>query len=59
LVLLNADAEVLRIQWIKGSPKVEGISLIRLGAVDHVLMVTDADDPEQASQLLRLDISQL
>jgi hypothetical protein len=59
LVLLNADAEVLRIQWIKGSPKVEGISLIHFGAVDHVLMVTDADNPEQASQLLRLDISQL
>jgi hypothetical protein len=57
LVLLNAQAEVLRIELLEGSPKVEGICLIRLAAADHVLMVTDADDPEQASHLLRLDIS--
>jgi hypothetical protein len=58
LVLLNALAEVLRIELLEGAPKVEGISWIRMGTEDHVLMVTDADDPEQASTLLRLDISE-
>jgi hypothetical protein len=55
LVVLNAQAEVLQIELLEGAPKVEGIGLIRLGAADHVLMVTDADDPEQASKLLRLE----
>jgi hypothetical protein len=57
LVWLNAQAKVLRIELLEGAPKVEGICLIRSDAADHVLMVTDADDPEQASALLRLDMS--
>jgi hypothetical protein len=59
LVMFNANAEVLKIEALDSSPKVEGICLIRLGTVDHLLMVTDADDPEQASQLLRVDIDWL
>lgn len=35
---------------LAGAPKVEGVAL----AGDQLLMVTDADDPARASQLLRL-----
>lgn len=40
---------LLRIEALAGAPKVEGIALAR---PDRLLMVTDADDPARASQLL-------
>jgi hypothetical protein len=58
LVLLNAQAQVQRLMPLAGAPKVEGICLLETHA-PQVLMVTDADDPEQASQLLQLDLSWL
>lgn len=48
---VDADGRLRRMQPIAGSPKVEGIALAADG---HLLMVTDADDPAIASQLLAL-----
>lgn len=48
---VDGQGRLQRIEQIAGAPKVEGIAL----ADEHrLLMVTDADDPEQASQLLSL-----
>ncbi len=55
LALLSAQGDVLALHQLQGSPKVEGISLWTQGDVTRLLMVTDADDPEQASLLLSLD----
>jgi hypothetical protein len=55
LALLNAQGDVLALHQLQGSPKVEGISLWTQGDTTRLLMVTDADDPLQASQLLSLD----
>ncbi len=58
LVLLSAKGELLALHPLQGSPKVEGIALCDSGQQGEplsVLMVTDADDPSKASQLLRVD----
>ncbi len=55
LALLDAQGKVLAAHPLQGSPKVEGISLWTEGNTTRLLMVTDADDPSQASQLLSLD----
>lgn len=58
LALLSAKGEVLALHLLQGAPKVEGIALCDLdqqGDQLWVLMVTDSDDPELASQLLSVD----
>ncbi len=55
LALLNAKGHLLALHPLEGSPKVEGIALWQKGGLQRLLMVTDADDPEKASQLLSVD----
>lgn len=55
LVLLSAKGELLALHLLAGAPKVEGIALCQQGDQLSVLMVTDADDPKLASQLLSVD----
>lgn len=49
---VSADGKLQRMQAISGSPKVEGIAWASHGRQGQLLMVTDSDDPEVASQLL-------
>jgi hypothetical protein len=55
LAMLSAKGELLALHLLAGAPKVEGIALCQQGDRLRVLMVTDADDPELASQLLSVD----
>ncbi len=55
LALLDSKGDVLALHLLEGAPKVEGIALVMKGNATQVLMVTDADDPTLASQLLSLD----
>lgn len=52
--MANADGRVLHMHRLKGAPKVEGISVQTTRQELVVTMVTDADDPARASQLLRV-----
>jgi hypothetical protein len=62
LAVVSPQATLLQIHALQGAPKVEGISLIpqsrKLQATQptQVLMVTDADDPAIASQLLLVQL---
>jgi hypothetical protein len=49
---VSAGGQLQRMEAIAGSPKVEGIALVGT----QLLMVTDADDPARASQLLAIDL---
>jgi hypothetical protein len=51
---VSAQGQLLRMEAITGSPKVEGIAFAGDG---RLLMVTDSDDPDTASQLLALQLS--
>ncbi len=55
LALLDAQGKLLALHTLQGAPKVEGIALCQQGDQLSVLMVTDADDPEFASQLLSVN----
>jgi hypothetical protein len=55
LALLDAQGKLLALHTLQGAPKIEGIALCQQGNQLSVLMVTDADDPELASQLLSID----
>ncbi len=55
LALLNSKGELQALHLLQGAPKVEGIALYGQGDHPRVLMVTDADDPHSASQLLSAD----
>ncbi len=55
LALFDAQGDLLALHALEGSPKVEGISVWTDGHTQRLLMVTDADDPQLASQLLCLD----
>ena len=46
---VSADGELQVVERISGAPKVEGIALSASGGL---LLVSDADDPQRASQLL-------
>ncbi|MBS7808323.1 hypothetical protein [Variovorax sp. PCZ-1] len=50
LVVLNSSGHVLDLRLLQAAPKVEGMAL--LAQSGEVLMLTDADDPALASQLL-------
>ena len=54
LAVLSAQGKLLALHRLHGAPKVEGISATRHGSHIEVLMVTDADHPDVASQLLSL-----
>lgn len=47
------DGRLRRLELLTGSPKVEGVALVN---GSRLLMVTDADDPTLASQLLAVDL---
>jgi hypothetical protein len=55
--IADAHGKVERLQHLHGNPKVEGIALEPgsdpAGKELHVLLVTDDDDPDRASRLLR------
>ncbi len=57
VVLLNAANQVLANYPLAGSPKVEGIAASVQGQNIVLKMVTDADDPNQPSQLLEVCIA--
>ena len=49
---VSNDGGLQRLEPLGGTPKVEGIALVG----KRLLMVTDADDPDVASQLLAVDL---
>jgi hypothetical protein len=57
LAILSPQGNVLQLQRLHAAPKVEGISAEVTGGKINVLMVTDADDPAVASQLLSVVLS--
>lgn len=50
---VGADGVLSRVEALAGAPKVEGIAL---ADANRLLIVTDADDPKRASQLLTLQL---
>lgn len=48
------DGSVRQVHRLQGAPKVEGIALQGQGREQVLTLVTDADDPDQASQLLQV-----
>ncbi len=54
IAILSPQGRVLRLHRLHGAPKVEGISVEVTGKQLNILMVTDADDPAVASQLLNV-----
>ena len=52
----GADGRVLAMHGLPGSPKVEGIAVQVFGSTVRMCLVTDADDPAVAAQLLRGDL---
>lgn len=57
IAVLNPQGKVLQLHRLHGAPKVEGISAEATGHQVNLLMVTDADDPAVASQLLSVMLS--
>jgi len=57
LGFVDAHGRLCSIQPIEGSPKVEGIAVQTDGDMLTVTMVTDADDPVRASQLLSVRLA--
>ena len=53
--IVGPDGSVLAQQALHGSPKVEGVAVQVDGASLRLRMVTDADDPAIAAQLLQVD----
>jgi hypothetical protein len=56
LAIVSPKGELLHMHAMHGAPKVEGISLMPESRKTQVLMVTDADDPAIASQLLNAQL---
>jgi hypothetical protein len=59
IAFLNAKNEIVSKHMLAGSPKLEGIvATVSDSARGHVTltMVTDADDPQRASQVLRVRV---
>ena len=60
--MVNAQGQLLNVWWLEGAPKVEGIAVVPFSAgisseipsAISLNLVTDADDPALASQLLRV-----
>jgi hypothetical protein len=49
---IDARGRLVALRELEGAPKVEGIDLRARGSVLDLCLVTDADDPKQAAQLL-------
>jgi hypothetical protein len=54
--IVGANGQVLDLHALKAAPKVEGITAVVHGDTLTLTMVTDADDPEIASQLLSVQL---
>lgn len=54
--IMGARGALRQLHFLQGAPKVEGLSARVLGSTLSLTMVTDADDPKVASQLLTLDV---
>lgn len=54
--IVGADGALRQIQHLQGAPKVEGIAVQALGNELVVTLVTDADDPDTAAQLLQVAV---
>ncbi len=52
--VVNADGSLRAVWQLEGRPKVEGIAVASTGGQIVLYLVTDADDPALASQLLRV-----
>jgi hypothetical protein len=52
--VVEADGSLRQVHRLSGNPKVEGIAVQALGHGLVLTLVTDADDPAKASQLLRV-----
>ena len=52
--VVEPDGNVRRVHRLSGNPKVEGIAVQAAGRELGLILVTDADDPAKASQLLRV-----
>lgn len=52
--VVEADGNLRRVHQLSGNPKVEGIAVQAAGSQLVLTLVTDADDPAKASQLLRV-----
>jgi hypothetical protein len=55
--IVNQHNKVVQLHHLQGAPKVEGISARVLGTQLSLTMVTDADDPGVASQLLQVQLA--
>jgi hypothetical protein len=56
LAVVSPEGAFLHVHTLHGAPKVEGIGLMPQSRKTQVLMVTDADDPAIASQLLNVQL---
>lgn len=54
--VMGARGRLRQLHFLQGAPKVEGLSARVVGSTLTLTMVTDADDPQIASQLLTLDV---
>ena len=52
--VVEPDGTMRRVHRLSGNPKVEGIAVQAAGIELGLILVTDADDPAKASQLLRI-----
>ena len=52
--VVAADGQVIQVQGLSGAPKVEGLAVQVAGSNLALTLVTDADDPAVAAQLLRV-----
>ncbi len=52
--VVASDGQVTQLQRLLGAPKVEGVAVQVLGCELVLTLVTDADDPDIAAQLLRV-----
>lgn len=52
--VVAADGQVIQVHQLRGAPKVEGIAVQKAGRELLLTLVTDADDPAVAAQLLRV-----
>lgn len=55
--IVNAHNQVVRLHHLQGAPKVEGIASHMRGNQLVLTLVTDADDPATASQLLQVELT--
>ena len=52
--VVASDGQVIQVHQLRGAPKVEGLAVKVAGSELALTLVTDADDPDIAAQLLRV-----